>query len=85
MVLADHLGDLCQIRLQLDRVHNRYHKMGSIMVRSPFWNYLALNTAQETECLIMSPIDPPNDYIESSVGKCTSQIQTFDEAKKVFF
>ena len=69
MVLADHLGDLCQILLQLDRVHNRYHNMGSIMVRSPFWNYLAINTPVESECLIMTPIDPPNDYIESSVGK----------------
>ena len=43
--------------------------MGSAMVRSPFWNYLAIHCPIDDTDPILEPIEPPNDFVVASVGK----------------
>ena len=69
LALADQLGDVCSLLCQLDKVYDRYHNMGSPLVRSPFWNYLAISETNSGADIVMEPIEPPNNFIESSVGE----------------
>ena len=75
--LADQLGDVCSLLCQLDKVHDRYHNMGSPLVRSPFCNYLAISTEPLQAESVMDPIEPPNNFVESSVGMYYDEILKF--------
>ena len=68
-VLADKLGDLCSVLLQLDKIYDRYANCGELMVRMPYWTFTSVYENVSNELLLMDPINPPNDYIQSSLGK----------------
>ena len=84
VALADQLGDVCSILCQLDKIHDRYHNMGSPLVRSPFWNCLALSSIPSDPDFIMEPIEPPNNFVESSVGKFFYHINIYSHNNGIF-
>jgi hypothetical protein len=43
--------------------------MGSHLVRSPYWNYLAISTKPDDVNFVMDSLEPPNNFIQSSTGK----------------